>query len=71
MHHHRRPAGSARRGLGRELGLGLGLGFGLGLGWRASGPIRIFFLDQVKLNVLPFNSEKNDMHFYLKRQVVV
>ena len=38
--------------------------------WRASGLIKIFILDQVKLNVLLFNSRKNDMHFYLKRQVV-
>ena len=51
------------------VGVGVGLGLGLGSWWRASGLIKIFFLDQVKLNVLPFNSEKNDMHFYVKRQV--
>ena len=45
---------------------------------RASGPMKniLFFLDQVKLNVLsfsnvlPFSSGKNSMQFYLKRQVV-
>ena len=37
--------------------------------WRTSGPIR-FFLNQVKLNVLPFISGKNIIQFYLKRQVV-
>ena len=60
MRARRRPAGSARRGCG----------LGLGLGWRASGPIKIFFLDQVKLNVLPFISGKNSIQFYLKRQVI-
>ncbi|WZZ26708.1 hypothetical protein YC2023_010109 [Brassica napus] len=64
-----RPAGSARRGRGRGRGRGLEFGLGLGSWWRASGPIR-FFLDQVKLNDLPFNSGKNSMQFYLKRQVV-
>ena len=63
-----RPAGSARRG--RGLGFGLGLGLGLGSWWRASGPIRLFFLDQLNLNVLPFILRKNSMQFYLKRQVV-
>jgi len=46
-------------------------GFGLRSWWRASGPIRIFFLDKIKLNVLSFNTrKKNNMIFYLKRHVV-
>ena len=48
---HRRPAGSAWV-------------LGLGGGPRAQDD---FFLDQVKLNILPFISEKNNIQFYLKR----
>ena len=48
----------------------LGVGLGLGSWWRAYGPIKLLFLDQVKLNVLPFILRKNSMQFYLKRQVV-
>ena len=59
----------ARLGVGLGLGLGLVLVLGIGSWWRVSGPIR-FFLDQVKLNVLPFNSRKKQHAFYFKQHVV-